>query len=203
MRPDSFTTYRSAVETFVRQVGALPPERLAGPGLGRWDLRALVGHTSRSLVTVDTYLDQPAERVEIATAAEYYVAAMSAATDPEAVAARGRQAGVALGADPAWFVRDLADRVLARLEQHAPDYVLSTIAGAMRLEEYLRTRTFELVVHGLDTTRATGVEATYDDTVLLDATTLAAELAVVRGQASAVLLALTGRDVLPPGFSLL
>jgi hypothetical protein len=73
----------------------------------------------------------------------------------------------------------------------------------MRLEEYLRTRTFELVVHGLDISRASGVEAAYDDDVLLDATTLAAEIAVLRGAAPAVLLALTGRDPLPPGFTLL
>jgi hypothetical protein len=31
------------------------------PGLGAWDLQALVGHTSRSFLTVTSYLDQPAQ----------------------------------------------------------------------------------------------------------------------------------------------
>ncbi len=203
MRPDPLATYRSAVETFVAMVAELAPDRMSGPGLGEWDLRALVGHTSRSLVTVDTYLDQPGERVEVAGAAEYFPAALSTATDPAAVAARGRQAGVALGADPGRFVRDLADRVLRRLDDHPRDYVLVTVAGAMRLEEYLRTRTFELVVHGLDIARATGLRAPYDDAAMLDATLLAAELAVLRGEAVTVLPALTGRTSLPPRFTLL
>ena len=34
------------------------------PGLGAWDLQALVGHTSRSLLTVIGYLDRPAEALE-------------------------------------------------------------------------------------------------------------------------------------------
>ena len=34
------------------------------------------------------------------------------------------------------------------------DPVISTIFGGMRLSDYLPTRTFELVVHGLDIARA-------------------------------------------------
>ena len=49
---DSRTAFLSAAETFVLQVAAIPTDSLDGPGLGEWDLRALVGHTSRSLVTV-------------------------------------------------------------------------------------------------------------------------------------------------------
>ena len=31
-------------------------DRWERPGLGEWDIRALVGHTSRSLLTVEIYL---------------------------------------------------------------------------------------------------------------------------------------------------
>ena len=47
-------------------VDTIPPERWDGPGLGEWDLRALVGHTSRSLLTVEAYLQRPAEQEDLA-----------------------------------------------------------------------------------------------------------------------------------------
>ena len=80
-----------------------------------------------------------------------------------------------------------------KLGGFAPTYVLTTIAGGMPLEEYLRTRTFELVVHGLDIERACGVAPGFGHDVLVDATTLAAEAAVLTGRGADLLLALTGR----------
>ncbi|WP_181010244.1 hypothetical protein [Flavimobilis soli] len=70
------------------------------PGLGEWDVCALVGHTSRSLLTVEQYLDVPAERVDVETAAGYLRATRAIAAGPD-VAERGRAAGAALGDDPA------------------------------------------------------------------------------------------------------
>ena len=81
------------------------------------------------------------------TPAAYYVAI--AELDHAAVADRGRQAGQALGENPAEFVDALAHRVLAQVDT-AGDPLIQTAAGGMRLESYLSTRTFELVVHSLD-----------------------------------------------------
>jgi uncharacterized protein (TIGR03083 family) len=200
---DSRRAFLSAADSFVAQLAAIPITELDGPGLGDWDLRSLVGHTSRSLVTVETYLDQPADTVELPTAADYYLLiAASGAASGDAVAERGRAAGAALGDDPAGFVRDLAARVRAKLEAYDDAYVLTTIAGGMALGEYLRTRTFELVVHGLDIGRACGVEPALDDGALGDAASLAAEVAVRSGEGPALLAALTGRGELPAGFSI-
>jgi uncharacterized protein (TIGR03083 family) len=199
---DSRSAFLSAADTFVAQVAAIPLEQLDGPGLGAWDLRALVGHTSRSLVTVETYLDQPAETLEVATAADYYLLiAATGAASGDAVTERGLQAGAALGDDPAGFVRDLAVRVGAKMERYDASYLLTTIAGGMPLGEYLRTRTFELVVHGLDIGRACGVEPALDESALVETATLAAEVAVRSGQGPPLLAALTGRGTLPPGFT--
>lgn len=200
---DSRTTFWSAAGSFVAQVEALPVDALGGPGLGDWDLRSLVGHTSRSLVTVETYLDQPADTVAVPTAAHYYLAiAEAGGASGEAVTERGRQAGLALGEDPAGFVRDLAPRVAERLPRYDAAYPLTTIAGGMRLDEYLRTRTFELVVHGLDIAAATGVETTLEQEPLSDAATLAAEVAVLSGRGADLLRGLTGRAPLVPDFSI-
>ena len=194
--------FLSAADSFVAQVERIPLDRLTGPGLDDWDLRSLVGHTSRSLVTVETYLDQPAEAVALETAADYYaLIATSGAATGDAVVERGRQAGTALGDDPATYVGDLAARVRAKLDLHDAAYVLTTIAGGMRLGEYLRTRTFELVVHGYDIAAACGVEPAFDPPALADAATLAAEVAVLTGRGDDLLLAVTGRRALPDGFS--
>jgi uncharacterized protein (TIGR03083 family) len=199
---DSRSAFLSAADSFVLQLAAIPITELGGPGLGEWDLRALVGHTSRSLVTVETYLDQPADTVALPTAADYYLRiAATGAASGGAVTERGRAAGAALGDDPEGFVRGLSARVRAKLEAYDDAYVLTTIAGGMALGEYLRTRTFELVVHGLDIGRARGVEPALDEAALVDATTLAAEVAARSGHGPTLLPALTGRGGLPAGFS--
>ncbi len=199
---DSRVAFLSAADSFVAQVARIPVRDLAGPGLGDWDLRALLGHTSRSLVTVETYLDQPADAVAVDSAAGYYALVTSGgATTGDAVTERGRQAGAALGDDPAGFVRALAEQVREKLALHDASYLLTTIAGGMRLDEYLRTRTFELVVHGYDVAAASGIEPGLDSVALVDAATLAAEVAVATGSGPDLLMALTGRRPLPQGFT--
>src|SRR3954463_4308468 len=96
---ESRRAFADAAAAFVRtaaQVG----DRWQQPGLGEWDVRALVGHTSRSLLTVEAYLDRPAAGVEVASAGDYLRRTRAVAAGP-AVAARGREAGAALGAEPA------------------------------------------------------------------------------------------------------
>jgi hypothetical protein len=199
---DSRAAFLSAAVSFKEQVVNLGSRDLTGAGLGDWDLRALVGHASRSLVTVETYLARPADEVEVPTAAAYYVAiARAGGANTPAITERGREAGVALGEDPAGHVRDLLGRAAGMLPSYADDYALVTIAGGMRLDEYLRTRIFELVVHGLDIAEATGVDPAFEEQPLLDATRLAAEVAVLTGRGPDVLLALTGRRAFPVGLT--
>lgn len=198
---DVTETYAAAAWAFTELLDRVPADAYDGPGLGDWDLRSLVGHASRALVTVQTYLDRPADVATVASAADYYAVALTTSTDPAAVLERGRVAGAALGDDPAAHVRTLAGAVLTRVATFDADYVLETVAGPMRLADYLPTRTFELVVHGLDVARATGLGSTYPPEVLEEATSLAAAIAVHSGRGEQLLLALTGRTHLPAGFS--
>ena len=85
---ESRRAFTDAAEWFVRTT-AVVDDRWDRPGLGEWDVRALVGHTSRSLLTVETYLAQPAPTVDVASAADYFRATRAAAAGP-AVTARGR-----------------------------------------------------------------------------------------------------------------
>src|SRR4051794_10527264 len=104
-------SFAEAAEAYAALVDQIQPDQWTQPGLGVWDLRSLVGHAARALVTVDTYLDRPAQ-LEALDSAAAYVGATGGATDPEAVAERGRQAGAALGDDPAGAVHALVDRVV-------------------------------------------------------------------------------------------
>jgi uncharacterized protein (TIGR03083 family) len=197
-------TFASAARSFAALVHEIPGDRWDGPGLGEWDLRSLVGHASRSLITVSTYLQQPAQTEDITAPQEYYVRVNPASLGmaPEGVVERGRQAGRDLGDDPAATVDELVSRVLNELAD-AGDPLITVIGGAgIRLHTYLPTRTFELAVHGLDIAHAVDISLVLPADVLAEATTLSARIAVSEGYGETVLLALTGRDGLPPSFSI-
>jgi uncharacterized protein (TIGR03083 family) len=201
---DAVAPFASAARSFAALVHEIPADRWGGRGLGEWDLRSLVGHASRSLITVSTYLAQPAEREDITSPQEYYARVTPAALgiSPEGVAKRGRLAGRDLGDDPAATVDELVSRVLDELSD-AENPLIQVIGGlGIRLHTYLPTRTFELAVHGLDIARAVDISFSLPADVLEEATVLAARIAVAEGHGQTVLLALTGRDELPPSFSI-
>jgi hypothetical protein len=197
--PPAWTgTYLEAAGSFADLVSSLPTP-LTGPGLGDWDLRALVGHTARSLVTVSEYLRKPATSAELETAADYVAGLAAAANDP-GVARRGVEAGEMLGDDPAGAVRLLLAEVTADLIRARPDQLVTTYAGGMRLRDYLPTRSFELVVHCLDIAAAVPVRWTPPAAALSEAVHLAAEVAVRRGEGGTLLRLVTGRE--PGGLSI-
>jgi uncharacterized protein (TIGR03083 family) len=201
---DTRTTFTTAANAFSDLVERIPPDVWEQPGLGDWDVRALTGHTSRSLITVSTYLRRPARNEDITSPEAYYSATTSlvgAAADPAAITERGRVAGQALGDDPAAAVRTLVAEALRDVDR-PDDPLMETIAGGMRLSRYLPTRTFELAVHSLDIAAATGVEVSLPADVLSEAVALAGRVVVLRGVGADVLLALTGRRPLPQGFSI-
>jgi hypothetical protein len=80
---------------------------------------------------------------------------------------------------------------------------MTTIAGGMRLADYLPTRTFELAVHTTDLATAIGVPPDVPAIAAAQALHLVADLAVADGLAGPFLLAATGRRGLPAGFSVL
>ncbi|PZE38640.1 maleylpyruvate isomerase N-terminal domain-containing protein [Curtobacterium sp. MCPF17_031] len=220
--------FAATAQSFVDLVTALPspvadPALWSSPALGVWDLRALVGHTNRALVTVSTYAAttiehgaDPSTSTSTSTsgavlddAAEYLQAATRTATDPDEVAARGVAAGAALGTDPEAAVTAARDQALAVLAA-VPSGTRIPVVGGLLLpvEEYLRTRIVELVVHGGDVARAATaagapVSASPPAEAVVAATLLLAEVGARRGDGALLLAALTGRGSLPPGYSVL
>ncbi len=194
--------YEHAARMFVDTVGQVGDDQWDGIALGEWTVRDLVGHANRALLTVETYLGQPAAAVEVERPADYFIRASAALADPAAVAARGREAGQALGDDPAAAVRETAARVLAGVGAAADDACLTTPVGGMRLIDYLPTRVLELTVHTLDLAAAISVGVTLPQGAAAVTLGLVAELAASRpDRVAPLLLAATGRQALPPGFS--
>jgi uncharacterized protein (TIGR03083 family) len=199
----SVACFASAAEAFAELVRTIPASAWDGPGLGDWDLRSLVGHAARSLVTVSTYLQRPADHEDVVSAADYYaqMRAYGSTLGAEAVTERGRQAGRDLGRHPSAAIDALVTRVSGELAD-VDDPLIEVIGGlGIRLSNYLPTRVFELAVHGLDVARATGADFTLPADVIEEATVLAARISVLSGEGAPVLLALTGRSGLPPSFS--
>jgi uncharacterized protein (TIGR03083 family) len=190
-----------ATQWFVGTV-ALVGDRWDAPALGDWDVRALVGHTTRALLTVESYLGRPAKEVSVDSAASYFRAGRAAATSA-AVAARGLEAGAALGSDPVAAVEELASRVLRTLEHRDGSELVTTIVGGIRLGDYLPTRTFELTVHTADLATALGLPLEVPASAAAQSLRIVADLAVADGRSAPLLLGATGRVGLPAGYSVL
>lgn len=186
---------------FATVVAALGAEQWESPGLGEWTVRELVGHTLRAFSTVDRFLDTPLDAVAAADAAEYYRIALGGMPDVHAqVAERGREAGAALGNDPAAAAVEQVSATLGRLDATSGDEIGQTAVGGMFLRDYLETRLVELVVHHSDLCHAIGLPPGDLGAagVRATATVLASASAADR---DLVLRAALGRAELPPGFT--
>ncbi len=171
-------------------------------------MRSLAGHAGRSILTVEEYLSAPAPPHAAPADAESYFLSISGtgtdapAVDHDAVAQRGVDAGLLLGDAPAASVRAALERTVRLLDAAPDDRIVSVLQDrSIRLDEYLRTRVFELVVHSLDLARATGIALRLPATAIEDSAALAARIAARGGHGETLLLALTGRTQLSDGFS--
>ncbi len=86
-------------------------------------------------------------------------------------------------------VAQIAARVLPLVAGLSGTELLTTIAGGMRIADYLPTRVFELVVHTADLAVALGVPAEPPPGPAALALGLVSDLAIAGGHAATLLLA--------------
>ena len=151
---------------------------------------------------MEAYVARPAASVVVPSPVEYFSATRTLAAGPD-VAARGRDAGTALGPDPAGAVATIAARVVPLVAACSGDEVIETIAGGMRLADYLPTRTFELVAHTVDLAAALELPLDVPPRPAREALEIVSALAVAGDLAGPLLRAALGRVGLPEGFSVL
>jgi hypothetical protein len=181
--------FRSAAVSFADLVARVPTERWNDPGLGGWTLRELIGHAAGSgLGQVPGVLATRTEEIARASSEDYWIVARL--ETPETAAT---------GEDPA-ALAGLATQALGRVED---DDLVETPAGGMRVRDWIPTRTFELVVHGLDIAAAARIEMHLDPEVFAQAAAQAARAVAMAGQGPELLRALTGRAPLPATITML
>jgi uncharacterized protein (TIGR03083 family) len=196
--------FETAAHSFLDLVAEVRVSQWNEPALGVWDVRSLVGHTARAISTVETYLlAEPAQEVTAPDAETYYATVFTDYTDNDAIAARGVEAGKHLTENSGAEYEATLNRALALIKNSGPDRVVAIGAIGIPLGEYLRTRVFELVVHGMDIAKAANLEHGIPANVVANVADLAARVAVRKGDGEAILFALTGRRPLRPRYSIL
>lgn len=192
----------SSAGALAELVSRVPPDAWRLPALGVWTVRDLVGHASRALTTIETYIDKPALETHLEDALDYFLAVRASTSTAEEVARRGVEAGKALGADPSTYINQLVQRVVELVQARSDLATVSTNWGTMTLRGYLPTRTFELTVHSLDLAGAAGLTIPQElHGPITRACELAGALAGRHGKSTEILLALTGRSEYPLGCS--
>lgn len=185
MENSSVAAFRAASEYFVHCVAAVAPERYQSAWSEEWRVLDLIGHGNRANVLPVEYYERP---VQVA-GPEYVL--------PENIAERGRQAVADLGDDPVSAVRAASVRALAVVGAAPDDAKVGTPFGELRLVDYLRSRTAELVLHGQDLASDISVPPE----ALLECGCFLMERAVRKGSGLDVVRALSGRGGLPAGFN--
>jgi uncharacterized protein (TIGR03086 family) len=184
--------FEDAAYYLAAAVAGVRSDQFGDPGLGEWTVLELIAHANRGFTTVEDYLLHP---VATESPQSPYFA-------PEAIAARGRASVELLGDDPAQVVADTAARVVALVADAEPHATIGSPVGTMALAAYLPSRVAELVIHGIDLTRATGATISPPLEAVHVSLGFVVERAVLRESGIEVLLALTGRGELPPAFSI-
>ncbi|TNM48287.1 mycothiol maleylpyruvate isomerase [Nocardioides albidus] len=193
-------TFLQAAEMFAALCDRIAEPDWTRPGLGEWDVRALVGHTLRAVTTVHQYLSKPHPSAPTCgSTGEYFALARSIpGADSRAVAERGHQAGRDLGPRPVDTIRAEIARTRTSLEETVDDgagldTVVETVVGAMRLSDYLPTRTFELTAHSIDLATACALALEPPASVIESAVQTAASALTHSSDGVVVLRHLIGR----------
>lgn len=195
--------FLQSAESFLTLLGEVRDEQWQQHGLGAWTVRSLAGHTARAILTVESYLgqDEPGD-ITIPSAENYYNSALEQFTDHGSIEVRGVEAGTWLGDDPVAQVGAALARTKALIATQPDDRIISIGGMGILLDEYLRTRVVELVVHSIDLAGAIGADDyTPPPAAIYTAVGLLSGTAVYKGFGPQLLRALTGRAPLPEGFT--
>ncbi|MGW5736502.1 MULTISPECIES: maleylpyruvate isomerase family mycothiol-dependent enzyme [Streptomyces] len=163
-------------------VGALEPEQLALPTrLGDWTVRELAAHLTTALGAVTRFLAMPQPAAREVALLDW----------PFATASAAEQVDEAARSFAAQDLTELYAHTLTGFEASLPDVtegrLMPTRFGAMTLDDFLVTRTVELVVHTDDLNDAVpGLDVPYDRQALAACTRLLADALAVQAPGGAV-----------------
>ncbi|MCF3134270.1 maleylpyruvate isomerase family mycothiol-dependent enzyme [Streptomyces olivochromogenes] len=154
-------------------VRGLGPEQLALPTrLGEWTVRDLIAHIGMAVTAVHRALELPAPARQDVTVVQWPFAT---AANSAAIADFTRRL-VEEHPDLDAYLADVDRSLGLLLDEHPGSRLLETSAGSLPLDDYLVTRTVELVVHTDDLNAAVpGLDVPHDRQALAAATRLLAD----------------------------
>ena len=161
------------------------------------EIGALAGHLARAVLTVHWYLDMPEPDPPTIGAGEYFASMRPDVDSDENRAVRERAVEAAKGGWARLYldIGNALDHLRRRLPDERADHRIPTGGRGLLLDEYLRTRIVELVVHIGDLCRSLEI----DTPEMPDATRVAIgvllDTAVFRHGPQAVLHALSRREL--------
>ncbi|MFB8771885.1 maleylpyruvate isomerase family mycothiol-dependent enzyme [Streptomyces broussonetiae] len=161
-----FGNVRAAVRT-------LTPEQLALPTrLGEWTVRELVAHVGTALAAVHRLLDEPEPARRDGALLDWPSAIVA---DAPEIAERAQHLAER-HPDLEAHLTEVERQFTTDLDAHPGTRLLPTSAGALPLDDYVVTRTVELVVHTDDLNAAVpGLDIPYDRQALAACTRLLAD----------------------------
>jgi len=165
--------------------------------LAGFTIGALAGHAARGVLTVYWYLDMPEPDPPTITAAEYFAPHPSAFDTPVNVQVRERGADTAKGGWARLYldVGRAVSHLEERLQTEPAEHRIPALGKAILLDEYLRTRLVELVVHLGDLSRSLDLPTPELVAPARFAIELLIDTAVERHGQAAVLHALARREL--------
>ena len=161
------------------------------------EIGALAGHLARAVLTAHWYLDMPEPDPPTISAGEYFASVRADHDSERNVGIRERAAEAARGGWARLYldVGNALDHLRRRLPDERADHRIPAGERALLLDEYLRTRIVELVVHTGDLCRSLEIPVP----AMPDATRIAIgvllDTALIRHGADGVLLALSRREL--------
>ncbi|MFE0513312.1 sterol carrier family protein [Streptomyces sp. NPDC058964] len=159
-------------------VRGLGPERLELPTrLGEWTVRDLVAHIGMAVTAVHRALERPEPAKQDAVLLDWPFATAASSSAIADFTRRLAERHPDLDA----YLAEIDLSLGPLLDEHPGTRLLETNAGALPLDDYLVTRTVELVVHTDDLNAAVpGLEVPYDRQALAAATRLLADALAVK-----------------------
>ena len=159
-------------------VRALTPEQLAGPTrLGAWTVRELVAHVGMAVTAVHRSLDKPEPPKQDAVLVDWAFATAANSSAIDDFTRRLAEEHPDLDA----YLADVEQSLVRLLDEHPGTRLLETNVGALPLDDYVVTRTVELVVHTDDLNAAVpGLEVSYDRQALAACSRLLADALAAR-----------------------
>ena len=156
----------------------LTPEQLALPTrLGEWTVRELIAHIGMAVTAVHRALERPAPATRTAVLLDWPFATSA---NSAAIADFTRRIA-ADRPDPDVYLTGVREGLVRLLGEHPGSRLLETNVGALPLDDYLVTRTVELVVHTDDLNAAVpGLDVPHDRQALAACTRLLADALAAR-----------------------